>query len=312
MTDIRRTLLVSLGMLMCAASLFLPSRVWSQPSSNVDAAMADDNDDGLAEWDVPPDTPASLDDGASLNPLLLQPLRDNTIGLEYRDRPAYFYGLWLCQQLDPKVITEYALAYRRQRQAASPKYADKKSADFPQFVDVFQHPQEYRGQPVVMHGYFRKLIQSDAGPNDLQIDQIYEGWFYNDDSQGNPAVVVFTRKPEGLPLGGDITEEVRFAGYFLKMYGYQAQDTTRKAPLFVAGEVQWYPSRAANERPAMPIWIYVVLTAFAVATVWAIWTASRPRSSSLSRINSSGRNFDEFPPQEFLGDSDSRPIEPHH
>ncbi|MBI1347844.1 hypothetical protein GC163_16330 [bacterium] len=303
----RVLLLQWLGILVFSQSL-----AWSQPAVGVDATMAADDQADMAEWDVPPDTPASLDDGLSINPILLQPLRDNTIGLEYRDRPAYFYGLWLCQQLDPKLLTEYALAFRNQRQAASPKYANKKSSEFPQFVDVFQHPQEYRGKPVVLHGYFRKLIQSDAGPNDLQIDQIYEGWFYNDDSQGNPAVVVFTQKPEGLPVGGDITEEVRFAGYFLKMYGYQAQDTTRKAPLFVAGTVQWYPSRAANERPPAPMWIYVALTAFAVATVWAVWTASRSRSGSYSRFDSAGRSFDEFPPQEFLGDGNSRPIEPHH
>jgi len=285
---------------------------WSQPPAGVDASMPTDEAEELAEWDVPPDTPASLDDGMTLNPLLLQPLRDNTVGLEYRDRPAYFYGLWLCQQLDPKVITEYALAFRQQRQAVSTKYAGKKPSEFPQFVDVFQHPKEYRGQPVALHGYFRKLIQSDAGPNDLQIDQIYEGWFYSDDSQGNPAVVIFTQKPEGLPVGGDITEEVRFAGYFLKMYGYQAQDTARKAPLFVAGSVQWYPSRAANERPATPTWIYVALVAVAIASVWGIWTASQQRPATVTRYNTPGRNFDEFPPQEFLGDADSRPIEPHH
>lgn len=309
MSRIIQPLVLSLSLLMAG---FCTSIAWSQPASDVDATMSADESGEMAEWDIPPDTPASLDDGLSINPLLLKPLQDNTIGLEYRDRPAYFYGLWLCQQLDPKVITEYALAFRQQRQAASPKYADKKSSEFPQFVDVFQHPKEYRGQPVAMHGYFRKLIQSDAGPNDLQIDQIYEGWFYSDDSQGNPAVVVFTQKPEGLPLGGDITEEVRFAGYFLKMYGYRAQDTNRKAPLFVAGSVQWYPSRAANERPTTPTWIYVALTAVALVSIWGIWTASQQRPPTLSRFNSPGRNFDEFPPQESLGDADSRPIEPHH
>jgi hypothetical protein len=265
----------------------------------------------VEDFDVPPDTPATLDGGATLNPLLLRPVRDDTLGLEYHDRPAYFYSLWLCQQIDSKSLGQLAAAFRAERQHANPKYARKKPGEFPIFVDVFQHPQDYRGRPVTLHGYLRKLIEYNPGPNDLSIEKVYEGWVYTDDSQSNPGVVVFTKKPPGLPLGGDITEEVQFTGYFLKMYGYDAQDTPRKAPMFLAGEVEWFPARAANARMTIPPLVYAALTAVALLAAWGIWQANRNRKSSLARYNAPGRNFDQFPPQEFL-ESDGRPVEPHH
>lgn len=264
------------------------------------------------DFDVPPDTPATTDGGATLNPVLLSQVRDNTVGLEYTDRPAYYYGLWLSQQLAPSEIQKLALQFRDQRQAANPTYKDQPRAKFPQFVDIFQHPEAYRGRAVTMQGYFRKLIKYDAGPNDLGIGEVYEGWFYNENSQSNPAVVVFTQLPEGFPLGADITEEVRFSGYFLKMYGYGAQDTTRKAPLFVAGSVQWFPARKANERQPVSPWVYGLMTGIAIVAVWALWHSLQRPKRELSRFHSPGRDYDGFPPQEFLGDGDSRPTEPHH
>lgn len=263
------------------------------------------------DFDVPADTPATLDAGATLNPLLLRPVRDDTLGLEYHDRPAYFYALWLCQQIDAKSLAQLAAAFRAERQRAHPKYANKKPGEFPIFVDVFQHPDDYRGRLVSLHGYLRKLVEYDAGPNDLGISKVYEGWIYTDDSQNNPGVVVFTKKPAGLPLGGDITEEVRFSGYFLKMYGYEAQDTPRKAPMFLAGEVEWFPARAANARTDVPPLVYVALSLVGLLAIWGVWRASQRRTSMLSRYNAPGRNFDQFPPQEFL-ETDGRPTEPHH
>lgn len=268
-------------------------------------------DEEPAEWDVPANTPATNDGGATINPTLLEHVRDNTLGIAYEDRPAYFYSLWLCQQVKTPAIREFSLAYRDRRQAADPAYVKQPKSKFPQFVDLFKHPEEYRGRPVTLQGYFRKLIKYDAGKNDLGIGDVYEGWLYTDDSQGNPAVVVFTDKPDSLPLGADITEEVRVSGYFLKMYGYDAQDTTRRAPLLISGTVEWFPTRPAETTITVPTWGYALITAVAIILVWGMWQKSEtPRLAS--RFHSGGRNFDDFPPQEFLGDIDGRPVEPHH
>jgi hypothetical protein len=299
-----------LGLGLCAGE------VAAQPRGGRETLEAAPMEAGVDEadpqaWDVPPDTPATTDGGATLNPLLLEPVRDNTIGLEYVDRPAYYYGLWLCQQIEGATIAKFAQAHRDERQIANPRFAKLARSQFPQFVDVFQNPAEYRGRPVTLSGYFRKLVKYPADKNDLGITHVYEGWIYTADSQSNPAVVVFTQKPDLLPLGGDITEEVQFTGYFLKLYGYSAQDTTRRAPMFVAGTVNWRPARAANERTATPAWVYGGITAIGLLAIYGVIQLGRRKERSLSRFHSPGRDFDAFPPQEFVGDGD-RPVEPFH
>ncbi|HUQ67968.1 MAG TPA: hypothetical protein VM165_00505 [Planctomycetaceae bacterium] len=279
-------------------------RVAAEPTPMAEDASPDD-------FDVPPDTPATLDGGATLNPLLLRPVRDDTLGLEYHDRPAYYYALWLCQQIDSKILAQHAAVFRAARQAVDPKHASKPPEEFPVFADVFQHPQDYRGRPVSLQGRFRKLVEADAGSNDLGINKVYEGWLYTSDSQSHPAVVVFTKKPAGLPLGGNILEEVRLTGYFLKMYGYEAQDTPRKAPMFLAGEVEWLPAPAAVARAEIPLLAYVAMSCVALLGAWAVWRASQQPTSSLARYNVPGRNFDQFPPKEFL-EPDGPSVEPHH
>lgn len=262
-------------------------------------------------WDVPPDTPATTDGGVTLNPVLLKNVRDDTLELEPEDQPAYYYGLWLTSQLNPQTLADFARQLRNQRRQ-EPAYANRPNSEFPQFVDVFKNPDLYRGRPVTMSGYFRKLNKMAAGKNELGIHEMYEGWFYTDDSQGHPGLVIFTELPDGFPIGNDITEEIRFTGYFLKMYGYRAQDTTRKAPLFLARTVQWYPSTPANRQINTPMWVYGLLTAITVIAIWGLWQAMfRPKRHS-TRLGAAGRDFDNFPPQEFLGPDDSRPVEPHH
>lgn len=236
------------------------------------------NEPAEQPWAPPPDTAASLDGGATINPVLLEPIRDNTLGLEPDDRHAYFYILWLCREIGTDAIAQFARAFREERRAADPRYSQRPVSEFPVFVDVFRHPEAYRGRPVTLHGYFRRLVKFEPGENDLGVRHVYEGWIYTEDSQSNPAVVIFTRKPDGLPIGGDITEEVQFSGYFLKMYGYEAQDTTRKAPLFIAGEVQWFPHRPANATWPVPPWVYVATAMVVLLAVWGLWRMNTPHT----------------------------------
>ncbi len=220
--------------------------------------------------------PASLDGGMTLNRALLANVSDNTIGLQFEDRPAYFNGLWLCRQLEPRDLAR--LAEETRQLWISGKPADEQKKPWQPFVEVFQNPEAFRGHPVTLHGYFRKLVKYDPGKNDLGFRHVYEGWMYTDDSQSNPAVVIFTKKPDQLPVGADITEEVHFTGYFLKMYGYHAQDTTRRAPLFVAGEVTWIPHRPANERATIPTWAYVTTALVVLAAIVAVVHLNQDRT----------------------------------
>jgi hypothetical protein len=217
------------------------------------------------EWSPPPDAPASLDGGASVNPALLQPVRDNTLGLEAHDRHAYFYMLWLCREIGAERLAEFARAFREERLAQA--FHVERSA----FVDVFRNPEAYRGRPVTLEGRLRRLVKFAPGENDFGARHVYEGWVYTEDSQHNPAVVIFTRKPSELPVGGDLSENVRCTGYFLKLYGYDAQDTTRSAPLFVAGELEWAPQPATAELAATSPGWHAAMTLFVMVAVWVVW-----------------------------------------
>ena len=51
--------------------------------------------------------------------------------------------------------------------------------------------------------------------------------------------------PKGMPLGYDIRENARFAGYFLKLQGYEPANARpgqrpEKAPLLI-GRLEWTP-----------------------------------------------------------------------
>lgn len=204
--------------------------------------------------------PLSEDGGATIHPAIIAKVVDNTLALTPDDREAYFKMLKLAYMVAPDDLRLLAQEFREERHAASPRFRRRPVEKFPVFVDLFQHPEVYRGHPVTLHGVLRRLVTFDPGPNTQGIDTVYEGWLYPDDGQSNPAVVVFTEKPDGLPIGGDITEEISVTGYFLKMYGYQAQDAARKAPLILAHSVRWRPQHEQTAwKPSTQTYVVVTL-----------------------------------------------------
>jgi hypothetical protein len=229
-------------------------------------------------WAPPADAAASLDGGVSLNPALLEPIRDNTLGLEPDDRHAYFLALWLCREVGPERLAEFAEAFQIER-----RYRSSRGSSSPPstFVDMLRHPQDYRGRPVTLQGRLRRMVKLEPGENDLGVRHVYEGWVYDEHAQHNPCVVLFTRKPSGLPLGGELDEEVRCTGYFLKLYGYDAHDTLRKAPLVIAGELEWneQPLVVAAPPVAVTPWHYLATTLLALAVIGGLWRWSRAPAS---------------------------------
>lgn len=263
--------------------------------------------------------PLSEDGGATINPEIISSVVDNTLGLTADDREAYFKMLKLAQMVEPDDLRLFAREFRDDRHAASPKYRRRPVDKFPVFVDLFQHPDVYRGHPVTLHGYFRRLVTYDAGKNAQGIETLHEGWLYPDAGQGNPAVVIFTEKPEGLPIGGDITEEISVTGYFLKMYGYHAHDAARKAPLILARSVRWHPQRQATAwKPSSQT--YIVVTA--VIVIASLIIGVGVRESRLERQKEQAARqakYAEFvPPQDAALEDLPTPslngsqIEPHH
>lgn len=263
--------------------------------------------------------PLSEDGGATIHPAIIARVVDNTLGLTSDDREAYFKMLKLARMVEPDDLRLFAQEFRKDRHHASPKYRQRPIEKFPVFVDLFQHPEAYRGHPVTLHGYFRRLVTYDAGKNAQGIETLYEGWLYPDGGQSNPAVVIFTEKPDGLAIGGDITEEVSVTGYFLKMYGYQAQDTARKAPLILARGVRWHPQQAVTGwKPTGQT--YAIVTAVILVLSLAIGLGVRESQRRRKREQAARQaKYAEFvPPEETIAERSTASslngssIEPHH
>jgi hypothetical protein len=220
--------------------------------------------------------PTAADDGISINPQLLAGVRDRTFGLTWAEREPYFRILAQARTVELGRQRAAARDFQQQRREAVPAYRKRPAADFPAFFDLFKHPDLYRGRPVTLHGHVRKLVPMPPGehPYPHNVPMLYEAWLYTDDSQGNPAVVVFTEKPDGLPEGGDLAEEVTVTGYFYKMYAYDAQDTTRIAPMLLAGGVTWHPAPPVGWGPTPP-WVYAVITLAVLLLITVVWRINR-------------------------------------
>ncbi|MEK6260210.1 MAG: hypothetical protein AABP62_16450 [Planctomycetota bacterium] len=286
---------------MCFAVLVMSCPAWSQdrgldapePSRVRKAKGEADRRAEVARREL-----TTLDRGASINPRLLEVVQDNTLNLQYEERDVYFRMLQMAQETPLSRQEEFAADFREERRLASPRYAKRKPSEFQPFVDLFQNPDEYRGRPVSLHGVLRKLTKFDPGQNTLGIEEAYEGWLYTDDAQSNPTVVVFTGKPQNLPVGGDLAEEIRVTGYFLKLYGYEAQEATRTAPLLLAGEVEWRPGPEKYLAKPLSLETYLLVGFIVLLGGYAMWQTNRREMTGRPRPQSEV-DFSRFPPTEY-------------
>ena len=286
---------------VCFAVVVMSSPVWSQDRS-FESSGPDRERRISRNQDRRNETTQSelttRDRGASINPRLLEAVTDNTVDLLYEERDVYFRALQLAEEIPLSRQKDFAADFREERRLANPRYAKRKPSDFEPFVDLYQNPDEYRGRPVTLHGVLRRLTKFDPGVNTLNIGDAYEGWFYTDDSQGIPTVVVFTSKPQNLPVGGDLNEEIRVTGYFLKLYGYAAQDGLRKAPLLLAGEVEWRPSPGKYVAKPLSLETYLLVGFIVLLLGYALWQTNHREMTGRTR-QVSEIDFSKFPPTEY-------------
>lgn len=212
-------------------------------------------------------------------PEVLQPVRDRTYSVRDAERDAYYTVLEHARSVDDQKVRTRAREFRleRIRETARPEAAEallERPEQFPVFVDLFRNPAAYRGKPVTLRGHVRRLVSYPAGENDVGLDTLYEAWVFTEDSQSNPAVVVCSEIPEGMPQGDQLNERVSVSGYFFKMYGYEARDTTRVAPLILAVRLQWHPAvEKAAWRPSATE--YIILAAAVLGLTIVVWRLAR-------------------------------------
>jgi hypothetical protein len=110
----------------------------------------------------------------------------------------------------------------------------------PFFTRFWEDSAKRRGKIVELKLDIRRVLSHDAPENPLGVTKVYELWGVTNESRGHPYVVVTSELPAEIPEGASVYAKGLFAGYFLKVLGYQAADTNRGAPLLV-GRIRALP-----------------------------------------------------------------------
>ena len=217
---------------------------------------------GLADGNPP--------DGAAADAGRFADVRDNTLGVRPEEAGPYQELLEEVVAAEPAALRAEADAFAEARRAANGRRV-------PAFVDLFKHPDVYRGKPVTLTGHVR-VLREFPGPAPAPgepPETLVEAWLYTGDSQANPAVVVAAAAP-GLPRGDDLLAPATVTGRFLKMYGYEAQDTTRVAPLLMAAMIDPLPVPEAGGAGPVVLGGAALVTLAGLSAGWWAWR-TRPK-----------------------------------
>jgi len=76
----------------------------------------------------------------------------------------------------------------------------------------------------------------------------------------NPAVVIVTSLPDGMPQGEDIAEPTTVTGYFFKLSQLASGDGSRVAPLILTERLQWHPQTVSDLPRLNPELLSLVLS----------------------------------------------------
>ena len=145
-------------------------------------------------------------------------------------------------------------------------------------TDLFNHPQETRGKPVLLSGAAKRIALTLVTDSEVQslfgIDHYYQIYLFTEQSRGNPIVVCVCELPEGMPIGdsADFAESITVAAVPYKLWIYETPSKPHYAPVLVGRSLTWHPKPMATRQP--PEWI----TSFSFAvffTLAFIWFACR-------------------------------------
>jgi hypothetical protein len=113
------------------------------------------------------------------------------------------------------------------------------------YTDLYDQPERHRGELLGLELDIRRA--RDEGESRYGA-RLHEAWGATAESRGRLYVLLVVDYPKGMPVGHDIHARARFAGYFLKLQGYESGmtrpgDRPEKAPLLI-GRLEWLPARA--------------------------------------------------------------------
>ena len=237
---------------------------------------------GFAEQ---PTVDVALGEEVVLDPGLLATVKHRTFGIRDEERVAYYSVLNQARNTSVSRQSSAARDFETTRLGRYLRQRNKSKEEFSVFVDLFQHPESYKGRPVKLAGNIRRLVSIPAGENLYGLETLYEAWLFADDSQNNPAVIVCSSIPSEMPTGDNLSEPGRVTGYFFKMYAYRAQDTTRVAPLILAHKLDWQPVDSSEKSEILSLLgLLVVLSAVLAGCGFMLRSARRDRRFRADRI----------------------------
>ncbi len=212
---------------------------------------------------------------------LLSTVRDKTRVIP---KGAYFHLVELAMKVRPQVL-ETRLAISN-----------------PPLVQLVRNPDAFRGKPVRLDGYVRRVTPIDPGPNDLGVRVLYECAVFSDEYDLNPWIFVVLHVPRAMPTGDGLRERVTATGYFLKLWAYQAGDGMRFAPLLIGPRLVWHPAPSRTGlgalEPVLLVLLLLLVLTFGLVLWWSARTRPPRRQPEPAAIEPAQ---DAGPPEEFLG-----------
>ncbi len=148
----------------------------------------------------------------------------------------------------------------------------------PTFGQFIGDPNGERGKLFQMDIHLRRVVKYDVqmklhdedGPQ--QAVQLYEMWGYTDESRNHLYQFIIYDPPAGMPIAGDVREEVHCVGYFFRIQGYEAPRMANKrlfAPSFI-GRVAW-KARGPSAAVGAAEWPFFIILAGGAALVACIY-----------------------------------------
>ena len=267
---------------------------------NVSAAEAAQQTSRVLPIDVPPGDPvdwtqhreAAVPDSLFAKVYPNQPFKPAGLGAD--DGPAFYAMLQKAAQTEDAAVRQSAAEFLKQRMidGIDGKFRDRAPALFPAFFDISREPEVWQGRTVVLKGHVRKLVRVPAGENPYGITEYWEAWLYSEQARDNPFLVISLERDERMEPGAEVLiDNVSAAGWFFKLYGYQAQEGGWVAPMIITRKLGYRP--VAEPRGLMdggidPRLLAIVLTLATLGCWYAfrLWARLRIEDRERSELRS--------------------------
>ncbi len=261
--------------------------------------------------DVEPDTPnlwtqhaeAAVPDSLFAKVYPNQPFKPAGIGAD--EGPAFYAMLQKAAVTDKAAVRNSAAEFLKTRVAEGldGKFRERDPSLFPEFYDITTEPDVWQGRTVWLRGHVRKLVRVPAGENPYGIKEYWEAWLYTEHASENPYLVISLERDERMEPGAEVLlDNVSVAGWFFKLYGYQAQESGWVAPMIITKQLGYRPiaePRGLFDGGIDPRLLAIVLTLAALGCWYAfrVWARLRVEDRERTELRSLVKQHE--PPPEF-------------